>query len=71
MSLIAALCAGLLVLALCSVILALALRVTHWIREHFTRSREITLCFLVATWSVFGAFVVFAVSFCVNSFLPG
>jgi len=60
---------SLMVIALCSVILALALRVTGWIREYFSRSREITLCFLVATWSLFGAFVVFVVGLCASSFL--
>ena len=66
---IAALCGGLVVIALCSVVLALTLRITHWIRAHFAQSREITLCFLVATWSLFSAIVVFAVGLCATSML--
>lgn len=71
MSQIAALSGGLVVVALCAFILALVLRLTHLIRARFAKSREITLCFLVATWSLFGAFVVFMVGICASSFLSG
>jgi hypothetical protein len=42
----------------CALLLALTFRITHWIRHRFGATPEISWCFLVATWSSFGAFVV-------------
>lgn len=57
-SLTVAIAGGLVAIAVCALLLALTLRVTHWIRERFSRSPEISWCFLVATWSTFGACVI-------------
>jgi hypothetical protein len=45
-------------ISVCALLLALTLRLTHWIRDRFSHAPEISWCFLVATWSTFGAVVV-------------
>ncbi len=67
MHLVASISAALAMLAFCSIILALTLRVTHWIRARFSQSREIAWCFLTATWSSFGAIVLLLIGFCASS----
>ncbi len=58
-------------MAFCSVVLALTFRIARWIRSRFAESKEITLCFLVATWSLFGAIVIFAIGLCATSIIDG
>jgi len=66
---VAVVCTVLVVIAGCSLILALALRVSRLIRDRFAESRELALCLLVTTWSLFGAVVVMVVGACASGFL--